>query len=369
MKVLFTSKIKGEITSFQPHSFQEIVEKTDDLDKKWRKKNAEPVPLDFMIFNEEGDKLYNGTYVVGSKETTNIYEHICQKLLQLPLKDYQQRMERDIFLQKLTSYTPASYQIDIKELGQQNKEGFSKWKQLSKRGRMYVSFLVSVCVIAVVLSITLAMIVNSQSSALENKDQELNRVKTMKQAYEMAMKGDMDKVVEKLQKKKDRSESEQQALIHFLVMQKKYDEAFKYSGKENASFLASRVMQMHGMKELKTFQTSYPSSVGAFELAYHAGNYKEAIAVKDVPMSPKLYKEKGIAYLKLDQIEEAKKMASEAKDDYLNKKINKYEELEEQLIKQNNQIESEKQSENENQDKIESLEEQKEEIENQQNNI
>ena len=62
MEVLFTSKIDGEIYSFQPYSFSETVEKTAELDAKWKKKNADPVSLDFMIFNEEGDKLYNGTY-------------------------------------------------------------------------------------------------------------------------------------------------------------------------------------------------------------------------------------------------------------------------------------------------------------------
>ena len=41
--------------------------------------------------------------IVGAEENTNIYDHVCQKLLQIPLKNNKEETERDIFLQKLTS--------------------------------------------------------------------------------------------------------------------------------------------------------------------------------------------------------------------------------------------------------------------------
>ncbi|MFG6116932.1 hypothetical protein ACGTN9_17400 [Halobacillus sp. MO56] len=369
MNVLFTSKIDGEIISFHPYSFQDIVEKTEELDTKWKKKNAEPVPLDFMIFNEEGDKLYNGTYVVGSKETTNIYDHICQKLLQTPIKDQQQETERDRFLQKLTSHTPASYQVDITKQLKQKRERSAGWKKLSKRGKTFLISVIGLLGVALASSITLAMIAASQAQALNTMKGELANAKTMKQAYQTALNGDIEEAVDRIKRKENLNASEQDALIHLFVTNKNYEEALKRVGEDNVSLLARQVMQIHGMEELKSFQNSYPSAVGEFEIAYHSGNYDEVIAVKDVPMSAERYKEKGLSYLKLDQVEEAKKMASEAKSDELNEKINHYEKLKDQLNTLQEEIEKEKQSKDKNQDKIDSLKKQENDIKNQIDNI
>ncbi|MFC7061668.1 hypothetical protein [Halobacillus seohaensis] len=369
MRVLFTSKVDGEITSFRPYSFHEAVEKTADLDAKWKKKNTETVALDFMVSNETGDKLYNGTYFVGSEETTNIYDHICQKLIQIPMKDQQQETERDILLQKLTSHTPTSYQIDLTELSREDTESFYWWKPFSKQGKIITVSLVSLGVVAIITSIALAMIMSNQSQALKKKSQELNEATTIKHRYEMAMTGEMSEAIDTLKVKETRSESEQGALIYFLVSKKNYEEAVNQSGKEGVSFLASQVMQMHGIDELEKFQETYPSPSGAFELAYHKEDYEKALHVEDVPMTQERYKEKGWAYLKLNQTEEAKKMASEAKSDELNDEINQYEELELRLTKLNNQIETEKKSDDKDQNKINSLEEKKESLEKEQNDF
>ena len=40
MRVLFTSKMDGEISSFHPYSFQEVVLLTAEMDTKLKKKNA-----------------------------------------------------------------------------------------------------------------------------------------------------------------------------------------------------------------------------------------------------------------------------------------------------------------------------------------
>ncbi|MFC7061109.1 hypothetical protein [Halobacillus seohaensis] len=369
MKVLFTSKLEGEITSFHPYSFHEVVEKTAELDAKWKKKNTEPVALDFMVSNEEGDKLYNGTYIVGAGETTNIYDHICQKLIQIPMKDQQQETERDIILQKLTSHTPTSYQIDLTELSREDTDNSYWWKSYSKRGKIITVSLVSLGVVAIITSIALAMIMINQSQALKERSQELNEVKTIKHGYEMAMTGEKSEAIGKLQDKESLSKMEQEALIHFLVSNRNYEEAVNQLGKGRVSFLSSQVMQIHGIDELEKFQENYPSPSGAFELAYHKKDYEKALDVEDVPMTQERYKEKGWAYLKLNQTEEAKKMASEAKSDELNDEINQYEELKLRLTKLNNQIETEKKSDDKDQNKINSLEEKKESLEKEQNNF
>ena len=369
MRVLFTSKLDGEITSFHPYSFEEVVEKTDDLDKKWKKKNAQPVHLDFMLSNEEGDKLYSGTYVVGSEDTINIYDHICQKLVRLPMRNNQHETERDILLQQLTSHTPTNYQMDVTELVKKNTEKSSTWHRTSKHGKVLAISLVSLLVLSITISIALAVMVSDNAKTLNNANVELTEVRTMKQAYEIALRGDRDEAVNHLKDKEELSESEQKALVHILVLEKNYKEALKYAEKKTASFLASQVMDIHGMDETKEFQESHPSPVGAFEVAFHTEEYEKAINVEKLPMSAELFKEKGMAYLRLDKLEEAKKMASEAKNDDLNEKINEYEELEEQLKKLNSQIETEKQSDNEDQDKIDALEGEKDKFKTQQNNI
>ncbi|WP_173915945.1 hypothetical protein [Halobacillus sp. Marseille-Q1614] len=369
MRVLFTSKLDGEITSFHPYSFAEVVEKTEILDKKWKKKNAQPVHLDFMLSNEEGDKLYSGTYVVGSEDTTNIYDHICQKLFQLPMRNHQHENERDILLQQLTSHTPTNYQMDVTELVKKNTEKSSTWTRTSKHGKILAISLISLLVIAITISITLAVMVSNQAKALNNAKGELTEVRTMKQAYETALSGDRNEAVNHMKNKKDLSASEQKALVYLLVSEKNYKEALHYAEKNQSTFLASQVMKLHGIEELKKFQESYPSPVGAFEVAFHTEEYEKAINIEKLPMVDELYKEKGLAYLRVDQLEEAKKMASEAKSDDLNEKINEYEELEEQLKKVNSQIETEKQSESEDQDKIKALEEEIDELKAQQNSI
>ncbi|UOR10277.1 hypothetical protein [Halobacillus amylolyticus] len=369
MHVLFTSKLSGEITSFQPYSFREIVEKTDKLDEKWKQKNAEPVSLDFMIFNEEGDKLYNGTYVVGSEETTNIYNHICQKLLNLPLKDRHQETEKDTFLQKLTSYAPPSYRVDMKEQLEQHKTKAKGWKKLKKKEKVIVSSLAGLLVIAVIASITLTMVLSSQAQAMTKMEQDLTNAKAVKRIYETALNGDTEKAANRMKEQEYLSESEQKILIHLLIANKNYEEALQKVGKDDVSLIAGQVLQIHGLEELEKFQKSHPSPLGAFKVAYHSESYKKATAVEHVPMSTEIYKEKGLAYLQIDQIEEAKKMASEAKSDQLNQKINQYEQLKGQLNKLQEQIEKEKRSEGKNQNKIESLNEKKDKVENQLNNI
>ena len=369
MKVLFTSKIEGEIAGFQPYSFQEAVEKTAQLDAKWKKRNAEPAALDFMISNDEGDKLYSGTYEVGSADTTNLYDHVCRKLVQLPMKHAQQETERDILLQHLTSHTPPSYQLDVTELLKEDKAKENEWKQLSKRAKVIAGSLAGVAVMALCTSFVLFFTVNSQSKAIQDMDQQLAQVSVTKDIYATAMAGDTSEAISQLQAKEKRSENEQEALIRLLVEEKNYKEAVQQAGKENISVLAGFIMQLHGVEGLQAFHKTYPSPAGAFEIAYHTENYEEAVKVADVPMTAERYKEKGLAYLELDQPQEAKKMASEAKSDTLNEKINTYETLEEQIVQLDAQIQSEKEEEDEDTVKIHALEEEKTAKQEKQNNI
>jgi hypothetical protein len=369
MKVFFTSKIDGEISSFQSYSFQEAVEKTATLDKKWKKKNSEPIPLDFMISNDKGEKLYSGTYVLGSDDTTNIYNHICLKLMQLPMENEQQETERDILLQNLNANTPASYQMDLTELSKQNTVKTNGWKQLSKRVKIFTCTLASLLVVAILSSIVLAIIATSKNNALEEANVEVAEVKAIKTIYEKGITGDVNEAITKLQANEKHSDSEQEVLIHFLLSVKNYKEAVNEKGKENVSILASQIMQLHGIEELKNFQESYPSSAGEFEIAYHTEDYQKAVAIKDVPMTSERYKEKGLAYLNLDNLDEAKKMASEAKSDELNKKITTYEDLDQQLTQLNSQLEEEEKSKDKDEEKIKSIKEQRNAIIEEQNNI
>ncbi|UOQ95088.1 hypothetical protein MUO14_09230 [Halobacillus shinanisalinarum] len=369
MRVLFTSKLEGEIKSFQPYPFHEAVEKTEELDTKWKKKNTEPIPLDFMICNDEGDKLYKGTYVVGSEDTTNIYDHVCRKLIQMPMNHKQQETERDILLQHLTSHTPTTYKLDVTELLEKDSSNQKGWKNLSKRQKIMTGSFACLVIVTIVMAVALVFMLRSQSQAMQQMDQELAEVKATKNVYETAVTGDMTEAIDELQAQRKLTESAQEALIHFLLSKKNYEEAVKEAGKEQTSFLAGQIMQLHGIEELQTFQESYPSPAGAFEIAYHTEDYEKAIAVGDVPMTAERYKEKGMAYLRLGQLEEAKKMASEAKSDGLNEKISTYEQLEQQLAQINSQIEMEKQSDDKNQDKIKELEEQKKELQNKQNHL
>ncbi|QAS52340.1 hypothetical protein [Halobacillus litoralis] len=369
MRVLFTSKMDGEISSFHPYSFQEIVVLTAELDAKLKKKNAKPILLDFMIFNEEGDKLYNGSYEMGAEGTSNIYDHVCQKLLELPMQNKNEETKRDVFLQQLTSNTPASYQIDMTGVLKEKEVQKSSWKQLGKRGKFFVSMISTTLVVAIVTSITLFILLSNQGKDLRATTQELEKTENVKTAYEGYWTGQQKKAVDQLQGMETLTESERKTLLHFLVELKKYDQALQYVGKENSSSLAEQVMKVHGLEELISFQEAYPSPLGEFKIAFHNGEYKQAVDIQDMAMSPELYKQKGIAYLRLGQLEDAKKMASEAKNDELNKKINEYQEIEEQLTKINSQIETEKKSEDQNQSKIDSLKEQQDELEGQKNNI
>ena len=96
-------------------------------------------------------------------------------------------------------------------------------------------------------------------------------LKLLKQVYETALNGDIGKAVDHLQMKENLSEPEQETLVHFLITNKNYEDALNRVGKEDVSILASQVLRIHGIEELKKFQKSYPSSVGDFELAYHSG--------------------------------------------------------------------------------------------------
>lgn len=92
-------------------SFADAVSVTSRYEKKSREQKEE-IAYDFTLLNENQDELYDGTMQLGSGKANDLYDHIVKKLNEFPVKDDEQRKEKQILLEKMKQCLPNDYEYD-----------------------------------------------------------------------------------------------------------------------------------------------------------------------------------------------------------------------------------------------------------------
>ncbi|SDI43608.1 hypothetical protein [Natribacillus halophilus] len=370
MHVFFTSPLEGEhIPAFQSLPLADAVQRTQEIDQRWKKQNKSSVSLDFIVHGEDGQKLYAGTYQMGDSYAANLYEHICFRLMERRMRNDDEIEKRNRFLHQLTQAVPADVRIDINEhLRQQDEKNQTWWSRLSPKARIIGGVGAGVTTLALVFSIGLVAVVSQQSEVLAAMNESYEDEKEMKTLYAEAVAGDANGAVEALQAQSDRSDQEDAVLTHLLIGQEAYEEAMQINGQSDEA-VADAIYEQQNLEALTEFQASYETAVGDFEIAYDDERYEDVIAVEDVPMNANRQEKLGYAHIQSGDIEEAKQLASDINSESLNDQISAYEALTADIDDLQTQIDEESENDDPDDDQIEEWEDDIEDMEAQMEDI
>lgn len=357
MNVLFTTPLEEGLPAFQSLSFSYAVEQTHAIDQRLKKQNKESVALDFMVHDDEGRKLYAGTYHVGDPYASNLYEHICYRLIERRMRTPEETQERDRFLHQLTQEAPAPLRIDVNEqLQRQEEANQTFWSRLSPKARMMSGAAVGAVSLLFVFAIGMVAVVSSQTDAIDQVNAAYEQEKQTNDIYAQALAGEPETAIETLEGKNDRSDEENVVLTHLLIEQEAYEEAANLPD-QSAESVADAIYDRQGIDALADFQDMQETAVGSFELAYDNEAFEEVIAMEEVPMNADRKEKLVNAYMHTDQLDEAKQIASELNNESLNEQIRQYEALTTEMEELQEQIEEESDDDDADEDQIEEWEE------------
>ncbi|AXF56840.1 hypothetical protein [Salicibibacter kimchii] len=369
MQVLFTTPLEEEIPAFQSLSLTDAVQLTNDIDQRLKKQNKSPVALDFMVHDGEGQKLYTGTYHIGSSFAANLYEHICYRLIERRMRRDEEIQQRDRLLHQLTQEAPSALRIDVNDhLRRQEEANQTWWSRLSPKARIMGGAAAGVMLLVMVFAIGMVAVVSDQSNALAAMHQSYEEEQQMNDLYAEAMAGDPDTAIDVLQEKNDRSDQETAVLVHLLIGQGAYEEAIQMTD-QSAEAIASAIFDQQGIEALTAFQEEHETAVGHFELAYEDARFDDVVAVDDVPMNAERQEKLGYAYMKTGNVDEAKQMASEISSESLNDHIQTYETLTADIDDRQTQIDEEEEADDPDDDQIEEWEEEIADLETQRDDL
>jgi len=174
--------------------------------------------------------------------------------------------------------------------------------------------------------------------------------------YERALLGDSQGALKQLSSINEQSLTKEQKNVYMslLVDQKKYEEAVQLQG-NHPEVVESMISKKGDINTLKEFQQTFPSSNGAFDLAYYEQRWEDMMRQSGVEMTDKRYEMKAYGYLKLDKVKEAKEAAAHIQNQGLNQKIETYEKTKKEVEETKKQVEEENKKDKKDENKIKSL--------------
>ncbi|MFP7487636.1 hypothetical protein SFC65_26135 [Priestia filamentosa] len=365
--VMFLKSETKEVPTFQKIFFQEACEKTHELEHQYRQQGKR-ASIDFHVLNEENQELYAGTYQVGSHFSINLLDHIKKQLSQMNLKPQQEAIKQS-FLKKLYHEVPYRLHPEAIEFpegkeaestlmtGTSSKGGYTSKLSRLHRKMIYGGSALSILLLSIGCWTTVSAS-QQQSDEVVQLQQKLKEEEKLTNLYETALLGDTEKAIEQLSKEKGKqgSKVQQEVYMDLLLEEKKYKEAVKVGGKKKVE---DRLLEKGDVQQLKTFQESFPSSTGTFDVAYLEQRWEDVLSEKDVRMTEKRQRMKGYALLRTGKVEEAKKQVNHLQDKRIHQKIKQYKQVQQEIKGLQKQIEEEQQKDPKDESKIQYLTEEK----------
>ena len=363
--VMFLKSETKEVPTFQKISFQEACEKTHELEHQYRQQ-GKITSIDFHVLNEENQELYAGTYQVGSRFAVNLLDHIQKQLSQMKINLKQEAIKQS-FLKNLYHEVPYSLHPESMEFpekdestltsGTSSKGGYNSKLSHLHRKMIYGGSVLSVLLLSIGCWTTVSAS-QQQNDEVVQLEQKLKEEEKLTKLYETALLGDTENAIEQLSKEKGNKGSQvnQDVYMSLLLEERKYKEAVKVGGEKKVE---DQLLEKGDVQSLKTFQESFPSATGTFDVAYLEQRWEDVLSQKGVRMTEKRQRMKGYALLRTGKVEEAKKQVNHLQDERIHQKIKQYEQVQQEIKDLQKRIEEEQQKDPKDAAKIQSLTEEK----------
>src|SRR5699024_4837481 len=169
----------------------------------------------------------------------------------------------------------------------------------------------------------------SYEKALNQGRQEVETKKNLIAEYENALQGDEESLIEYLQEQDDLSENQEVLLVNHFINESEYKKAVKILGDnsrtETMILMNDKYDRDTKVSKIKEFNELYSTNEARFDLAYFDSDYELMLNIQDVNMVSKRSRMKTRAYIKLDQLDEAKEELKNNNDEHTREMVEKYE--------------------------------------------
>jgi len=359
LSVMFIKSETKELKPFQKLSIPEACEITETLETQYRR-TRKKAHADFFILDEEDQEVYAGTLSIGSGHARHVVDHIKKKLSSLKMDDIQEARKRS-FLEQLEKEVPDHLKTTDGSFSlEEEKENHMQTTQtpvISTRNRrlIYGGGILSLLILSATCFSTVATS-QDRAETIQDLQKQVKLEQKITGTYERALLGDSQGALKQLSSINEQSLTKEQKNVYMslLVDQKKYEEAVQLQG-NHPEVVESMISKKGDINTLKEFQQTFPSSNGAFDLAYYEQRWEDMMRQSGVEMTDKRYEMKAYGYLKLDKVKEAKEAAAHIQNQGLNQKIETYEKTKKEVEETKKQVEEENKKDKKDENKIKSL--------------
>ncbi|WP_394549122.1 hypothetical protein [Priestia aryabhattai] len=359
LSVMFIKSEIKELKPFQKLSIPEACEITETVETQYQR-TRKKTHADFFILDEEDHEVYAGTLSIGSGLARHVVDHIKKKLGSLKMDDIQEARKRS-FLEQLekevpdhlkTTDGPSSLEEETEDHVQTNQETI-----LSTRNRrlIYGGGILSLLILTATCFSTVATS-QDRAETIQDLQKQVKLEQKITGTYEKALLGDSEGALKRLSSINEQSLTNEQKNVYMslLIDQKKYEKAVQLQG-NHPEAVENMISKKGDVNALKEFQRTFPSSNGAFDLAYHEQRWEDMMRQSGVEMTDKRYEMKAYGYLKLDKVKKAKEEAAHIQSQDLNQKIATYEKTKKEIEETKKQVEEEKKKDPKDEKKLQSL--------------
>ncbi|AUO14722.1 LPD25 domain-containing protein [Priestia megaterium] len=359
LSVMFIKSEKKELKPFQKLSIPEACEITETLETQYQR-TRKTTRADFFILDEEDQEVYAGTLSIGSGHARHVVDHIKKKLSSLKMDDIQEARKRS-FLEQLEKEVPdhlkttdGSFSLEEEA---EDQIQVNQTHVLSTRNRrlIYGGGILSLLILSATCFSTVATS-QDRAETIQDLQKQVKLEQKITGTYERALLGDSEGALRRLSSIGEQNLMKEQKNVYtsLLVDQKKYEKAIQLQG-NHPEVVESMISKKGDINALKEFQQTFPSSNGAFDLAYHEQRWEDMMRQSGVEMTDKRYEMKAYGYLKLDKVKEAKEEAAHIQSQDLNQKIATYEKTKKEIEETKKQVEEEKKKDPKDEKKLQSL--------------
>lgn len=370
--MLYVNFVQGKHDRLPKHEripFSEAVALSQDIEMEMREKKSKFVSYFYVIDDELADSLYEGEFIFGSYMAPNLFIHIKNNLPAIKTNKKNEKL-RLSFIADMEELVDEQYkkQEDMendlfRDLDSSKISHLKRWQRRMIYGLTVLFALSTAGVFAFFLLQIAAYSEEVQYSTTEAEEQA-----EVIGYYERAYLGEEEELEAYLSGKDIDSLSNRETGIYARMVADNEDfETLNALYDNDASLVASFLAQEQDTDTLRSYNDQYPTNEGQFDLAFADENYEELLAMENVEINNRRSEMRTEAFIEIGDLDGAREELENNNSIDLADRINRLEEINTQIAEINEQIEN--LDEDEEEDEIQSLLQQREEAENELNDL